>query len=114
MVIAPAKTGNLKINKKIVTKTLQTNNLMNSIFSPVLRAFKTVTMKLILPRMELTPARCNEKITKSILALSLAGILLKGGYSVQPLKAPTPILKESHKSHNLPGRSQNDIALRRG
>ena len=67
IVIAPANTGRDKINKKTVTNTDQTNNLIWPKLIGVLRRFLTVHMKLIPPRIEEIPAQCKLKITKSTL-----------------------------------------------
>ena len=57
MVIAPANTGKDNNNKIAVIKTVQTNkgNLLKDI--PLHRIFKIVTIKLIAPAMEETPAK---------------------------------------------------------
>jgi len=67
IVIAPAKTGRERTSKKTVTKTLQTNNLICSREIDLLRRFFVVHIKLIPPRIELTPAQCKLKIAKSTL-----------------------------------------------
>jgi hypothetical protein len=56
IVKAPAKTGNLKISKKIVTKMLQINIFNLFIFWITDRILIIVTIKLILPRILLIPA----------------------------------------------------------
>lgn len=45
-------------------------------------------MKFTAPRIELTPARCKEKIAKSTDPPEWAIFLDKGGYTVQPVPAP--------------------------
>ena len=57
MVIAPANTGKDNNNKIAVIKTVQTNkgNLLKDI--PLHRIFKIVTIKLIAPAIEETPAK---------------------------------------------------------
>jgi len=60
MVIAPAKTGNDNNNKKAVIKTAQTNNGVRLAFIPGARMFVIVTIKLIAPKIDETPAKCNE------------------------------------------------------
>jgi hypothetical protein len=65
IVIAPARTGKLNSNKKAVIKIDQTNkgNLFISI--PRHRILNIVTIKLIAPAIEDTPAKCNENIPAS-------------------------------------------------
>jgi len=67
IVIAPAKTGRDKTSKKTVTKIVQTNKLICSRETALLRKFFVVVIKLIPPKIELTPAQCNLKIAKSTL-----------------------------------------------
>jgi hypothetical protein len=61
----PAKTGNLKTSKNAVTHTLTRNKgRLNQL---KIEDFKLLIVhkKLIEPAIELSPARCNLKITKS-------------------------------------------------
>jgi len=76
--MAPAKIGNDKISKIIVTSTLHKNKgrLSNEIF--IVRLFNKVTKKLIDPKIEEIPAKCNEKIAIS-KENELWPILDKGG-----------------------------------
>lgn len=60
IVIAPARTGSDNNNKKAVMKTAQTNNGVRFAVIPGALILVIVTMKLIAPRIELTPARCKE------------------------------------------------------
>ena len=55
--MAPAKTGRESNNKKTVTRTDQIKRLMCSKETAILRKFLTVHIKLIAPKMELTPAQ---------------------------------------------------------
>jgi len=57
IVNAPANTGKLKINKKTVIKTDQIYKFKEFIFIITLRIIKTVVIKLILPKIEDTPAK---------------------------------------------------------
>jgi hypothetical protein len=59
-VIAPANTGKDNNNKKAVIYTAQTNNGVLLAVIPGHLIFVIVTMKLIAPRIEETPAKCNE------------------------------------------------------
>jgi len=65
IVIAPANTGKDNNNKIAVKITDQTNNLVFSKLNFFGFRFKIVVIKFNAPRIEDTPARCNEKIVKS-------------------------------------------------
>jgi len=65
IVIADAKTGNDKINRNTVIKTLQTKSAIFSKLIPNVRIFKIVTKKFIELKIEEIPAICKEKIAKS-------------------------------------------------
>ena len=62
MVIAPAKTGKDNNNKIAVKRTLQMNSGICMMELPSFRMLTIVVMKLIEPRILLTPARCREKM----------------------------------------------------
>jgi len=64
-VIAPANTGKESNNKIAVIHTAQEYKLHNSILLLISHKLKKVVMKLIAPKIELAPAKCKEKITKS-------------------------------------------------
>jgi len=64
-VIAPAKTGNERSSKKAVINTDQTNNGVLFAVIPGARIFVIVTIKLIAPKIEETPAKCKEYIAQS-------------------------------------------------
>lgn len=57
IVIAPAKTGRLNSNRVAVTSKLQTNKDNRSQLTPGARILITVVIKLIAPRIDLTPAK---------------------------------------------------------
>jgi hypothetical protein len=57
IVIAPAKTGRDKSNKKAVTKTDHTKSGILCMVIPGVLIFNIVVMKLIAPSIEETPAR---------------------------------------------------------
>ena len=65
IVIAPAKTGSDNNNKKAVIKTAHPNNGVLCAVIPGALIFMIVTIKLIAPKIEETPARCKLKIAKS-------------------------------------------------
>jgi hypothetical protein len=93
IVIAPAKTGKERTNKKPATIILQTKRgIFSNVISPP-RAFHIVHMKFKLLKIDLTPAKCRLKIAKSTAAPLWPKSLLRGGYTVHPV--PTPL------SHSL-------------
>jgi hypothetical protein len=57
IVIAPAKTGKDNKSRKAVIKTAHTNNGVLCAFIPGTLIFRIVTMKLIAPKIDETPAR---------------------------------------------------------
>jgi hypothetical protein len=59
-VIAPAKTGNESKSNQAVIQTAQTNNGVRFAVIPGARIFVIVTIKLIAPRIDETPAKCRE------------------------------------------------------
>ena len=77
--IAPANTGRESNSKIAVTKIAQLNkgNLCKLI--PLVLIFNVVTMKLIAPNNEETPAKCRLKIAKSTAPPECDWILDKGG-----------------------------------
>jgi hypothetical protein len=60
-VIAPASTGKDNNSKKAVIKTAQTNKGVRLAVIPGARILLIVTIKLIAPKIEDTPAICREK-----------------------------------------------------
>jgi hypothetical protein len=60
IVIAPANTGSDKSNKNAVIYTAQTNNGVLFAVIPGARMLVIVTIKLIAPKIEETPAKCKE------------------------------------------------------
>jgi len=62
MVIAPAKTGSDNNNKIAVIRTDQTNKGKRLIDIPRARILIIVTIKLMAPAIDETPAKCNENI----------------------------------------------------
>jgi hypothetical protein len=66
IVIAPAKTGSLVISRTAVTATAHKNRGKRSKeISFVVREQIIVVKKLILPKIDETPAKCKLKIAKS-------------------------------------------------
>jgi hypothetical protein len=65
IVIAPARTGRERRSKIAVSITDQTNKGIRSNVIPIDRMLIIVVMKLIAPRIDEIPAKCNLKIAKS-------------------------------------------------
>jgi hypothetical protein len=66
MVIAPARTGKASSKRKVVTRIDQTKSGILCSVMPGARMLKIVVMKLIAPRIEEAPARCSDRMAKSI------------------------------------------------
>jgi hypothetical protein len=58
--MAPAKTGNDNNNKKAVIKTAHTKSGVLFAVIPGALIFVIVTIKLMAPKIDETPAKCNE------------------------------------------------------
>lgn len=65
MVIAPAKTGKDRRRRTAVRITDQGKSGVLSAFCFLARMLRIVAMKFAAPRIDLAPARCNEKIAMS-------------------------------------------------
>ena len=109
IVIAPARTGNARSNSTAVNKTLHTNRGMYGL----LRILAIVVIKLIEPKILLTPAKCREKMDKSTDG-SLCPIVDKGGYTVHPVPLPAPTNLEANRRNNEGGNNQNLTLFKRG
>jgi hypothetical protein len=112
--MAPANTGRDSRRSTVVTTRDQTKRGIRSPVMPCFRVVRAVTRKLIEPRIELAPARCNEKI-----AMSTAGPLwnllpASGGYTVHPVPTPWSTSAEPTKRISEGGRSQNLRLFSRG
>ena len=79
IVIAPARTGNDKINKIAVIKIDHGNKGIWFNFILLGIIFRIVQIKLIAPKIEEIPAKCKEKIVKSTEILLWAMLLDSGG-----------------------------------
>lgn len=77
--IAPAKTGNDKINRIAVIKIDQGKRGIWFNFKLFGIIFRIVQIKLIAPKIDEIPAKCKEKIVKSTEILLCAMLLDKGG-----------------------------------
>jgi hypothetical protein len=73
-----------------------------------------VTIKLIAPAIEEAPDRCKLKIAKSTEGPECASIPLKGGYTVQPVPAPTSKKLDNNNNSNDAGNNQKLILFKRG
>ena len=65
IVMAPARTGRESNNRTAVINTDHANNGIRSRIIPNTRRFPRVLIKFTAPKIDLTPARCKEKIAKS-------------------------------------------------
>jgi len=114
MVIAPASTGSDKSKRTAVIKTDHTNKGIESKFIEEDRMFMMVVMKLIAPRIEEAPAKCNLKIARSTEMPEWNKLPAKGGYTVHPVPAPIPANAEEDSKVSEGGRSQNLMLFIRG
>ena len=64
--MAPASTGSDSSSRKAVTRTDQTNSGILCRVMPGARMLKMVVMKLMAPRIEEAPARCSDRMAKSM------------------------------------------------
>ena len=112
--IAPANTGRDNSNKTAVIKTAQANKGIRSINIPNTRKLPSVLIKLTAPKIDLTPARCREKIAKSTDAPAWAILLDSGGYTVQPVPAPLSTRELDRSIIKAGIRNQNLILFIRG
>ena len=71
-------------------------------------------MKLMDPKMDETPAKCNEKIARSTDPPLWAIFPAKGGYTVQPVPTPLSTAADLNKSVREGGSNQNLILFKRG
>lgn len=114
IVIPAAKTGRESRRRTAVIKTDHTNKgvwywVMAGGFMLMI-----VVMKLIAPKMEDTPARCSEKITRSTEAPGCDMFPARGGYTVQPVPAPASKVEDASRRRSDGGRSQKLILFIRG
>lgn len=114
MVIAPASTGKDKSNKIVVRSVAHENRVLYLIKKDLTFIFLIVLIKLVEPKIEDVPAKCNEKIEKSTEDLPWPVNNLKGGYKVQPVPVPVPIKADITKSKIAGGRSQKLMLFSRG
>jgi hypothetical protein len=113
-VIAPAKTGNESSNKIAVRNTDQINKGRSSNINPFLRMFTIVVIKFADPKIELTPAKCKEKIPRSTDAPGCPVVEDNGGYTVHPVPAPDSTIPDLKSNIRAGGKNQNLILFIRG
>jgi len=77
--MAPANTGNDNNNKIAVIRTAHANKGIRSNNIPNTRKFPNVLIKFTAPKIDLTPAKCKEKIAKSTELPAWAILLESGG-----------------------------------
>jgi hypothetical protein len=114
MVIAPARTGKDNSSNTAVISTDHTNSGIESKLLVEERMFMIVVIKLIAPRMDEAPAKCNLKIAKSTEIPEWNKFPASGGYTVHPVPAPIPANPDAVKKVKEGGSSQNLILFIRG
>lgn len=71
-------------------------------------------MKFTAPRIEDTPAKCNEKILKSTDAPLWEIPRLRGGYTVHPVPAPLSTIPPIRSRNRAGTKNQNLMLFNRG
>jgi len=106
--MAPANTGKDNNSNTAVIRTDHANRGIRSRIIPNTRKLPRVLIKLTAPKIELTPAKCNEKMAKSTDLPACATLLERGGYTVHPVPAPLStndldnnIIKAGIRNQNL-------------
>ena len=112
--MAPAKTGKDNNKRMAVTNTDQTNKGNRRKYKPGHRMFTIVTIKLMAPAIEDTPAICRLKIAKSTAQPECANTELKGGYTVHPVPTPFSTKLDVNNKKIEGGKSQKDILFNLG
>lgn len=77
--MAPASTGKDNNNNTAVINTDQANRGIRSRIIPNTRKLPSVLIKFTAPRIDLTPAKCSEKMAKSTELPACATFLERGG-----------------------------------
>lgn len=115
IVIAPARTGRLRIRRTAVTAIAHSIRGMRSKeIALVVREQRIVVKKLILPKIEEIPARCNLKMARSTEIPEWYVESDKGGYTVHPVPTPASKTLDKRRNMNEGTRSQKERLLRRG
>ena len=68
--------------------------------------FRIVVIKLTAPNIEEAPAKCNAKIAISTEGPACPSLFESGGYMVQPVPAPVPIVADTTKRTKAGTRTQ--------
>ena len=71
-------------------------------------------IKLIVPGMEETPAKCKEKFVRSTDAPVWARLPASGGYTVHPVPAPASTIEDASNRRKDGGSSQKLMLFIRG
>jgi hypothetical protein len=95
-------------------KIAHTNKGILCIFKPGVLILKTVVIKFIAPKIDDAPAKCKLKIAKSTDPPEWLSIPDKGGYTVQPVPAPTSTSAEDNSNKNAGGNNQKLILFNLG
>jgi hypothetical protein len=77
--MAPANTGSESSKSTAVIRTAHANKGIRSNSIPNTRRFPKVLIKFTAPKIDLTPAKCSEKIAKSTDPPACAIFLERGG-----------------------------------
>jgi hypothetical protein len=113
-VIPPANTGRDNSKRTDVIKIDHKYKGILNNSRPSGRIYKMVTIKLMAPAIEETPAICKLKIVKSTAAPGCAKMPDKGGYTVQPVPVPKSTMFDKNKKENDGGINQKLILFKRG
>lgn len=114
IVIAPANTGSDNNRRTAVIKTAHANRGIRSRIIPKARKFPSVLIKFTAPKIDLTPAKCREKIAKSTDLPACAILLDRGGYTVHPVPAPLSTRELDSNNTNAGTKNQNLMLFIRG
>jgi hypothetical protein len=107
-----AKTGNDNNNNTAVINTAQTNKGTKPILKPGDLILITVAIKLIAPKIDDIPAICKLKI--AISTEPSDAIADNGGYTVQPVPGPAPIILDNNNKLKEGGNNQKLKLFKRG
>jgi hypothetical protein len=114
-VIAPAKTGREVIKRIAVTAKAQIiRGIRSKEKKRVGRQQIMVVKKLILPKIEETPARCRLKMAISTETPLWNFESERGGYTVQPVPTPESRMEERRRNIKEGIKSQKDKLFIRG
>lgn len=110
----PANTGKDNNNNQDVINTAQTNNGSRLKEKFIARILIIVTIKFIAPAIEDIPDKCKLKIAISTAGPEWDSKPLKGGYTVQPVPAPTSIKLDNNNKCNEQQSNHKDTLFNRG